>query len=192
MRQPTLAAALWPTGGPARNAVLTVAGAALFWLSAKIDVPFYPVPMTLQTFAILTLAMAYGWRLGGATVLLYLAVGALGLPVFAGTPEKGIGIAYMTGSTGGYLLGFLLGALFVGRLGAKGWDRNVLKTLAAMLGGTALILVPGVLWLGVLHGWDKPILQWGLTPFLWGAAFKCALSAIVLPLAWKVCGQAQN
>lgn len=186
MPQQTLARTLWPDGGFVRDIILAVAGAALFWISSKIDVPFYPVPMTLQTFAILTLAMAYGFRLGTVTVLLYLAAGAAGLPVFAGTPEKGIGLAYMTGSTGGYLVGFVLGAMAVGWLAGKGWDRNVFKTLAAATLGTALILVPGVLWLGIKFSWDKPILDWGLTLFLWGAAFKICLTAILLPLAWKL------
>ena len=86
-----------------RNVILAIVGTVLLTLSAKIQVPFYPVPMTMQTFMVLTLGMAYGWRLGGATLALYLAEGAIGLPVFAGTPEKGIGLVYMMGGTGGYL-----------------------------------------------------------------------------------------
>jgi biotin transport system substrate-specific component len=192
----TLATAVWPVSlgdkpvhRLARTALLALAGTALIWLSAKIQVPFYPVPMTMQTFVVLGIGMAYGWRLGGVTVLLYLAEGALGLPVFAGTPEKGIGLVYMLGGTGGYLLGFLLAATGCGWLAERGWDRNVLSTALAMLIGNALIYIAGLLWLGGLYGWDKPILEWGLTPFVLGDLTKVALAAAVLPLAWKVVGR---
>ena len=189
---PTLAGSLWPAGKAnalLRGAVLAVAGTALLTISAKIQIPFYPVPMTLQTFVVLALGMAYGWRLGGATLLLYLAEGAIGLPVFAGTPEKGIGLAYMLGSTGGYLAGFVLAAAVCGWLAERGWDRNLARTAAAMLIGNTIIYVPGLLWLGGLYGWDKPILEWGLTPFLYGDLAKLALSTAVLPLAWKWLGR---
>ena len=185
---PTLAGTLWPAGKAntmLRGMVLAVAGTALLTIAAKIQVPFYPVPMTLQTFVVLALGMAYGWRLGAATLLLYLAEGALGLPVFAGTPEKGIGLAYMLGGTGGYLIGFVLAAAACGWLAERGWDRGVVRTAAAMLIGNAIIYVPGLLWLGGLFGWDKPILEWGLTPFLLGDLTKLALAAAVLPLAWR-------
>lgn len=172
-----------------RGMVLAVAGTALLTIAAKIQVPFYPVPMTLQTFVVLALGMAYGWRLGAATLLLYLAEGALGLPVFAGTPEKGIGLAYMLGGTGGYLIGFVLAAAACGWLAERGWDRGVVRTAAAMLIGNAIIYVPGLLWLGGLFGWDKPILEWGLTPFLLGDLTKLALAAAVLPLAWRWLGR---
>ncbi len=189
---PTLAGTLWPAGKIntlLRGVVLAVAGTALLTVSAKIQIPFYPVPMTLQTFVVLALGMAYGWRLGGATLLLYLAEGAAGLPVFAGTPEKGIGLAYMLGGTGGYLAGFVLAAAVCGWLAERGWDRNAARTAAAMLIGNAIIYVPGLLWLGGLYGWDKPILEWGLTPFLFGDLAKLALATAVLPLAWKWLGR---
>ena len=189
---PTLAGTLWPAGKAnalLRGAVLAVAGTALLTVSAKIQIPFYPVPMTLQTFVVLALGMAYGWRLGGATLLLYLAEGAAGLPVFAGTPEKGIGLAYMLGGTGGYLAGFVLAAAVCGWLAERGWDRNLVRTAAAMLIGNAVIYVPGLLWLGGLYGWDKPILEWGLTPFLFGDLAKLALATAVLPLAWRWLGR---
>jgi len=125
----TLADTLWPRTQSSTNwlrlTVLAFIGTLLMAISAKINVPFYPVPMTMQTFVVLSIGMAYGWRLGGATLLLYLAEGAMGLPVFAGTPEKGIGLAYMMGPTGGYLIGFVLAATIVGYLGERGWDRNV-------------------------------------------------------------------
>ena len=179
----TLAAALWPAGEaskPLRWLVLALIGSALLTLSAKIQVPFYPVPMTMQTFVVLTIGMAYGWRLGGATILLYLAQGAVGLPV------KGLGIAYMMGSTGGYLLGFVLAAVVCGWLAERGWDRRVLWTAAAMLIGNIVMYLPGLLWLGTLFGWDKPILEWGLTPFVLGDLAKLALAAAVLPLGWSL------
>ena len=191
--QPTLAASVWPVAAQdstaarvGRALLLIVVGNALLWISAKVQVPFYPVPMTMQTLVVLGLGMAYGWRLAGVTVALYLAEGALGLPVFAGTPEKGIGLAYMMGSTGGYLLGFLLGAVACGWLAERGWDRNVVTTALAMLVGNVLIYVPGLLWLGSLFGWDKPIFAWGLTPFVLGDLVKLALAAAILPLAWRM------
>lgn len=183
----TLADALWRGENKLlRNLILMVAGSVVLWVSAKIQVPFYPVPMTMQTFAVLVIGMAYGWRLGGVTVLLYLAEGAAGLPVFSGTPEKGIGLAYLLGPTGGYLLGFALAATVVGWLAERGWDRNVVTTAAAMGIGNAVIYVPGLLWLGTLVGWDKPVLAWGLTPFLLGDLTKLALAALLLPAAWKI------
>ena len=187
-----LAESIWPTGAAnplLRNAILAVAGTALLALSAKVQVPFWPVPMTMQTFAVLVIGMAYGWRLGGATLLLYMAEGAAGLPVFAGTPEKGIGIAYMMGGTGGYLLGFVMAAALCGWLAERGWDRRLSTAAAAMLIGNLVIYVPGLLWLGTLFGWDKPILEWGLTPFLLGDLTKLALAAIVLPAVWKLVGR---
>lgn len=183
----TLAETLWQSDNAmVRNVLLAIAGSIALFVSAKIQVPFYPVPITMQTFMVLTIGMAFGWRLGGATVLLYLAEGAAGLPVFAGTPEKGIGIAYMLGTTGGYLVGFLVSAIVVGWLAEKRWDRNIFTTLAAMVIGTAIIFAFGNAWLGSVIGWDKPILEFGLYPFLAGAAFKIVLAAAVLPAAWAL------
>jgi biotin transport system substrate-specific component len=186
---PTIASVLWPANGQVkavRLAVLAVLGTLLLTLSAKLHVPFYPVPMTFQTLVVLGLGMAYGWRLGAATVALYLLQGALGLPVFSGTPEKGIGLAYLLGPTGGYLFGFFLAAGVCGWLAERGWDRSVITTALAMLIGNIIIYVPGLLWLGGLFGWDKPILEWGLTPFILGDAIKLALAAALMPLAWKL------
>ena len=184
---PTLAQSLWQ-GGDARLKFLLLAilGSLALWLSAKIQVPFYPVPITMQTFVVLVAGMAFGWRLGAATVLLYLAEGSLGLPVFAGTPERGIGLAYMVGPTGGYLLGFLFAAVVVGWLGQRGWDRHIGTTVAAMVLGTAIIYLPGLVWLGVVIGWDKPVLELGLWPFLPGDALKVALAALLLPSIWRL------
>ena len=194
--QATLHSTVWTTensiDGMLRATILAVVGTMLLTLSAKIQVPFYPVPMTMQTFMVLALGMAYGWRLGAATMLLYLAEGAMGLPVFAGTPEKGIGLAYMMGGTGGYLIGYVLAAAATGWLAEKGWDRTIFGTASAMLVGNALIYVPGLLYLGMLFGWDKPIVAWGLTPFILGDAVKLALAAGVMPLAWKVLRKSGN
>jgi biotin transport system substrate-specific component len=184
----TLTLAIWPedrTNRTLRNVTLAVTGSVALTISAKISIPFYPVPMTMQTLVVLLIGMAYGWKLGGATILLYLAEGALGLPVFSGTPENGIGIAYMMGGTGGYLLGFMIAASIVGFLASLGWDRNPLTTILAMLIGNIVIYMTGLLWLGALFGWDKPILDWGLSPFLFGDLVKIAIAAALLPACWK-------
>jgi biotin transport system substrate-specific component len=167
-----------------RQIALAIAGSLLIALASKIQVPFYPVPMTLQTLMILTIGTAYGWRLGTATLVLYLLEGAIGLPVFAGTPEKGIGLAYMLGGTGGYLIGYVLAAACCGWLAERGWDRNVMTSAGAMLIGNILIYIPGLLWLGALYGWDKPIIEWGLTPFVLGDLTKIALGSCLMPAIW--------
>lgn len=163
---------------------IVLAGTVLLTLSAKVQVPFLPVPMTLQTFAVLFLGFTLGARLAGLTLLAYLAEGAVGLPVFAGTPEKGIGLAYMVGPTGGYLLGFFVAAVIAGLAGDRGWDRSVVKTALAGLAGLGAIYLFGLAWLGAVLGWDNPILNWGLWPFLPGEAFKLALLCLILPGIW--------
>jgi biotin transport system substrate-specific component len=187
-KQATLMAALWPAGerpeiGALRAVVLAVIGSLLLTVSAKVQVPFWPVPMTMQTFAVVVIGMAYGWRLGAATVMLYLVEGATGLPVFAGTPERGIGIAYMAGPTGGYLVGFLAAAALCGWLAERGWDRRLVPALFAMLLGHAVIFVFGLGWLGQAIGLEKAIAV-GFTPFLAGTVVKIALAAAVLWAAW--------
>lgn len=178
------------TGSAAlRNVTLAVAGSLALWLSAKLQVPFFPVPMTMQTFVVLIIGTAFGSRLGAATVVLYLAQGAVGLPVFAGTPEKGIGLAYMVGPTGGYLVGYVAAAALCGFLASRGWDRRMSTTALSMLLGTMVIYAFGLAWLGTVVGWDKPVLAWGLTPFLLGDLLKLALAAVLLPQAWKILGE---
>jgi len=189
MRTGTLLADELLSPGLARNLFLALAGSLALVVSAKVQVPFYPVPMTMQTFVVLVVGMTFGWRLGGATVLLYLAQGAAGLPVFAGTPERGIGLAYMMGPTGGFLVGFFLAAVAVGFLAERRWDRHVVTALAAMLIGTVIIFATGLAWLGALIGWDKDVIAVGLTPFVPGEAFKIALAAAVLPAAWRLAGR---
>lgn len=183
MRHQTLVGALWPEGSlakPLRMAVLALLGTALLTLSAKVQVWPGPVPVTMQTFVILTIGMAYGWRLGGATLLLYLAEGAVGLPVFS----AGGGIAYFAGPTGGYLVGFVLAAALTGWLAERGMDRRPATTALAMLAGNVAIYVPGVLWLTTLIGFEKAV-QFGLTPFLMSDLVKLVLAAAIMPLAWK-------
>jgi biotin transport system substrate-specific component len=163
----------------ARDLVAVLAASLLLTLSAKVSVPFYPVPMTLQTFAVIGLGFALGpWR-ATAAVLLYLAEGAAGLPVFAGTPEKGIGLAYLLGPTGGYLLGYTPAALLAGWAGTRRWAARPLPaSLAGLLAG-AVVYVPGLLWLGTVIGFDKPVLQYGLYPFILGDVTKAILAALL-------------
>ncbi len=189
LQYPSLVNVIWDKPSWTRNFILLASGVVLLTVSAKLKIPFYPVPMTMQTFMVLVIGMAFGWRLGAATVLAYLVAGAAGLPVFAGTPEKGLGLVYMTGPTGGYLLGFLLGAIATGFLAERGWDRRVSTTFLAMLVGNIIIYVPGLAWLGAVVGWDKPVLEWGLTPFLLGDLAKIALAMLVMPAAWKLLGR---
>jgi biotin transport system substrate-specific component len=167
-----------------QKVVLIFIGTLFLTLSAKIQVPFYPIPMTMQTFLILVIGMTFGWKLGGLTVLCYLIEGAVGLPVFAGTPIKGIGLAYMMGPTGGYLIGFIIATCTVGYLGEKGFDRNFLTTFIAMGVGTLLIFLCGYTWLSMFFGFEKAFL-YGVIPFVWSELFKVALATAVLPLYWR-------
>ncbi|MEM5467964.1 biotin transporter BioY [Celeribacter marinus] len=176
----------------AKQVALVVAGVMILSISAKIAVPMWPVPITMGTFAVLSLGAAYGPRLGLATIALYMLVGALGFDVFAGSSAEAHGITYMMGGTGGYLVGYVLATVALGMAARAGWDRSPVKMAGAMLLGNALIYVPGLIWLAVLYGVDKPILAWGLTPFLIGDALKLALAAMVLPAAWKFVGRARG
>ena len=187
--QATLTQQLWPAKPQVqwlRALVLMGVGSALLTASAKLSVPFYPVPFTFQTLMVLLLGMAYGWRLGLATVALYLAQGAMGLPVFSGSPEKGLGLAYLMGGTGGYLMGFLPAVAIAGWLGERGWDRSSFKVSVAMLAGNLAIYVPGLMWLGALLGWDQPILAWGLLPFILSDVLKIGLAVVALPAARRL------
>ncbi|MFZ9486634.1 MAG: biotin transporter BioY [Alphaproteobacteria bacterium] len=167
--------------GLLRAVLLALAGSVLLTLSAKLKVPFHPVPMTMQTMVVLVLGVAYGSRLGAATVALYLLQGAIGLPVFADTPERGVGIAYMAGPTGGYLAGFLAAAWLAGAIGQGG----LLRLAAAMLAGHAVIFAFGLAWLATAIGVEKAWLV-GVAPFLLATLLKSALGvALVAGLkAW--------
>ena len=185
--QSSLVAAVWPAADRlnlVRQGLLLIAGSLLMTLAAKLEGPFWPVPMTLQTFATFVIGMAFGWRLAGATIMLYLGQGAAGLPVFA----SGGGIVYFTGPTAGYLVGFLAAAVLVGWLAERGWDRNVTQTLAALVLGELVILGLGGAWMSVLFG---PAKAWaaGIAPFLLGDALKIALAALLVPACWKLLGK---
>lgn len=184
----TLAAAVWPAGtgfNAMRAGLLALVGSLLVAVSAQFQVPMVPVPMTMQSFAVLVIGAAYGARLGAATLLLYIAEGALGLPVFAGM--KG-GAQHLVGPTGGYIVGFVLAAGAVGWLAERGWDRGIVRTAIAMLIGKVFIFVPGVLWLGAVIGMEKAIGA-GLVPFIPGIFLKIALAVAVLPGAWWLIGR---
>lgn len=189
-----LVEAFGPTEGTSlriKQAVLVVAGIIALAVFAKIKVPMWPVPITMGTFAVLTIGAAYGPRLGLTTILGYMIVGALGFDVFASSSAEKFGLEYMMGGTGGYLVGYVLATLALGYFARQGWDRSVIWMAVAMLIGNALIYIPGLLWLGQLYGWDQPILQWGLTPFLIGDALKLALAALLVPAVWKLVGNAR-
>lgn len=184
---PTLARVAWPVAegrtGLLRAVVLMVAGSALLTLSAKVQVPFYPVPMTMQTLVVLAIGAAYGARLGAATVLLYLAEGLAGLPVFANTPPAAAGPLYFAGPTGGFLVGFAAAAYAVGRLAERGWDRPLLRVVVLMAIGHAVIFAFGLAWMAVLFG---PAKAWalGFVPFVWATVLKTLLAAALLQAAW--------
>ena len=180
---PALAPSLLPQDRALRIAgmvLLAIVGSLVMWVSAKIKVPFYPVPMTLQTLALFGIAAAYGMRLGVATMALYLIEGALGLPVFAGTPEKGIGLAYMFGPTGGYLASYMFAAAIVGYAVDRGLGRNVFKLFGAMLVAEVVILGLGMAWLAYLFGAEKAF-AFGVGPFIVTDLVKIALAACLVP-----------
>ena len=184
-----LAALLWPhradgSSGLLRNVVLVALGTALLTLSAKVNLPLPYVPMTLQTLIVVVIGAAYGWRLGGVTLLAYLAVGAIGLPVFAGPVG---GLAPLTGPTAGYLYGFVAAAVVTGWLSERGWDRSMLLLFVAMALGHLLILCAGFAWLafGMKLGVEKAWLV-GIAPFIAGALIKNALGAALVPTIRRV------
>ena len=157
--------------------LIVILGSLALTISAKIKIPFYPVPMTMQTFVVLFLGVAFGWKLGLATISLYLLEGILGLPVFSGTPEKGIGIVYFTGPTMGYLLGFIVAVYFAGKFK---YDDNLFKTFFKLTFATSFIYLFGMLWLGNLIGWDKPIFKLGAQPFLLAELFKILIATLAI------------
>src|SRR6056300_1816281 len=160
-----------------KNIFLALIGTVLLAVSSKIKIPFYPVPMTMQTFVVLFLGIVLGWRLGLATVSLYLFEGMIGLPVFSGTPEKGIGLVYFTGPTMGYLLGFLVAVYISGKFN---YDSNLFKTFLKLLFATSFIYLMGMAWLGSLIGWDKPIFMLGAQPFLLAELFKILIATLAI------------
>ena len=164
---------------------LALAGTLLLTVSAKTKVMLGPVDLSMQTLAVLLIGAAFGLRLGVATVLLYLAEGAAGLPVFQSAPEKGIGLAYMLGPTGGYLAGFVAMAVIVGWAADRGWDRNPLKLGGAMLAAEVAMMALGFAWLALLIGPEKSW-QFGVLPFIAGDLIKVGLAAALVPAAWSL------
>jgi biotin transport system substrate-specific component len=156
--------------------IVIFVGSMALTISAKLKIPFYPVPMTMQTFVVLFLGLAFGYKIGLATVGVYLIEGIIGMPVFSNSPEKGVGLVYFTGPTMGYLIGFLSAVFFAGYLNLK---NNVFIIFSKLIFSVSTIYLFGVLWLGTLIGWDKPILELGVTPFLLAELFKISLLTIL-------------
>ena len=157
--------------------LISILGSILLTISAKIKIPFYPVPMTMQTFVVLLLGISFGYKVGVTTIILYLLEGILGLPVFSNSPEKGIGIAYFVGPTMGYLIGFIFACFLAGYFK---YTSNYLINFLKILISTSIIYIFGILWLGTLIGWDKPILQLGVFPFLLAELFKILLLTLLV------------
>lgn len=162
--------------------LLVLTGTALIAVSAKVQIPMWPVPVTAQTFAVLLIAALFGAKRGAITLLVYLGEGAIGLPVFAG-PAAGLG--YFAGTTTGFLIGFVVAAYIVGRLSECGWDRNYLKTVAAMTLGTIAIFTCGLVWMA-FYPIDEKLITAGLFLLIPGAIIKIALAAAILPSGWKL------
>jgi len=161
-----------------KSVLAIILGSIALTISAKIKIPFYPVPMTMQTFVVLFLGVSLGYKMGLASIGLYLFEGILGLPVFSNSPEKGIGLIYFTGPTMGYLIGFLTAGYLASKVNSKD---SLLLILAKLTIATSTIYMLGLLWLGTLIGWDKPIIALGAQPFLLAEIFKI----IILALATK-------
>ena len=161
-----------------KSLLIILLGSIILAISSKIKIPFYPVPMTMQTFIVLFLGIILGSKIGLLTVSLYLFEGIFGLPVFAGTPEKGIGIIYFTGPTMGYLIGFLFAVYFAGSLKN---EKGLINTFLKLIFSVSFIYILGLLWLGILIGWDKPIFKLGAQPFLLAELFKILLLLFLIP-----------
>ena len=156
--------------------LMILLGTVVLTISAKLKIPFYPVPMTMQTFVVLALGIAFGYKIGLATVSVYLIEGIIGMPVFSNSPEKGVGLVYFTGPTMGYLIGFLFAIFFSGYLNLK---KNIFIVFSKLIFSVSTIYLFGALWLGTLIGWDKPILELGVTPFLLAELFKICLLTLL-------------
>ena len=162
---------------------LALIGSIILAISSKIKIPFYPVPMTMQTLIVLIIGIGFGWKLGLATISLYLFEGIIGLPVFSGSPEKGVGLIYFTGPTMGYLLGFLVAVYISGKFI---YDNNLVKNFFKLLLATSFIYILGMAWLGSLIGWEKPIFQLGAQPFLLAELFKILIATFAINQIKKI------
>ena len=159
-----------------KSLIVIFLGSLILTISAKIKIPFYPVPMTMQTFVVLFLGISLGYKVALATVGLYLLEGILGLPVFSNSPERGIGLVYFTGPTMGYLIGFLFACFFASFIKK---NDNYFKIFLKLILSVSVIYILGILWLGGLIGWDKPIFELGVMPFLIAEIFKITLLTVV-------------
>ena len=166
-----------------KNLFIALIGSILLAISSKIKIPFYPVPMTMQTLVVLIIGIGFGWKLGVATITLYLFEGIIGLPVFSGTPEKGIGLIYFTGPTMGYLIGFIVTAFIAGKFN---YNNNLIVNFLKLTFATSFIYILGIFWLGELIGWDKPIFKLGAQPFLLAELFKILLAAFTINQIKKI------
>ena len=166
-----------------RNLFIALIGSILLAISSKIKIPFYPVPMTMQTFVVLIIGIGFGWKLGVLTIMLYLFEGIVGLPVFSGTPEKGVGLVYFTGPTMGYLIGFLITVFLAGKFEYK---NNLIENFVKLTFATSFIYILGMLWLGGLIGWDKPIFKLGAQPFLLAELFKILIATFAINQIKKI------
>ena len=166
-----------------KNIFIVLIGSIFLAISSKIKIPFYPVPMTMQTLVVLIIGIGFGWKLGVATIMLYLFEGIIGLPVFSGTPEKGIGLIYFTGPTMGYLIGFIVAAFFAGKFN---YSNNLVNNFLKLAFATSFIYILGMLWLGGLIGWDKPIFKLGAQPFLLAELFKILLATFAINQIKKI------
>ena len=160
-----------------------IIGTIILTLSAKIKIPFYPVPMTMQTFVVLFLGVSLGYKIALATVSLYLLEGILGLPVFSNSPEKGVGLVYFTGPTMGYLIGFLFAAFLSGYFDFK---KNIFLIFLKLILSVSVIYLLGILWLGIIIGWDKPIFELGAKPFLLAELFKILILSLLAKKIIKI------
>ena len=159
-----------------KSLIVILLGSIALTISAKVKIPFYPVPMTMQTFVVLFLGISFGYKIGLLTVSLYLLEGIIGLPVFSNSPERGVGIVYFTGPTMGYLIGFLSACYLASFINTKD---NLLKILIKIIVAVSTIYILGILWLGSLIGWDKPIFSLGVYPFLLAELFKVMLLTLI-------------
>jgi len=159
-----------------KSLIVIFLGSVILAFSAKIKIPFYPVPMTMQTFVVLFFGVCFGYKIAISTVALYLIEGILGLPVFSNSPERGVGIVYFTGPTMGYLIGFLSASFLASFIKDKD---NYFIIFIKLISAVSTIYIFGVLWLGALIGWDKPIIQLGVTPFLLAELFKIVLLTVI-------------
>tara|TARA_B100000902_G_scaffold241487_1_gene228719 strand:+ start:45 stop:596 length:552 start_codon:yes stop_codon:yes gene_type:complete len=166
-----------------KSLLAIVLGSIALTISAKIKIPFYPVPMTMQTFVVLFLGVSLGYKIGLASVALYLFEGIMGLPVFSNSPEKGVGLVYFTGPTMGYLIGFLSASFLASKISMKD---NFLLVLIKLIIATSTIYILGLFWLGTLIGWEKPIFALGAKPFLLAEAFKIMLLALITKKIIKI------